>query len=240
MPAEALELNRRFTLPAQALGEGVQLEFVHWSLYSAIALDNAALPRHVECFNYTAGQVVTGAGGGAIAATKYHTNAQAIRTVPRPKTFTVFGVRVIMVPLEFASGSPVLDDGGDTTDATAGGRNVDQVDDLTFLQCMAARFSIGEKKYMEAPLYLLPANVGLSGLAANSVSNTNAAASAQRRVAVHSCGVAYEFGASRKPVIWNQQTFTFEYLCQWATNPTLNADRYLFTFLDGILGREVQ
>lgn len=234
----AVPVPRRFMVPAEAMGDGaVPLEFIKHNLYSCVALDGGApIPRDLECFNFIQGQTVPGAGAGAIAATQFHTNMQAARTLPKPKTFTVQTVRVVMLPLDFASGSPTI---GDDTVAGAAA-NLDQVDDSILIsQSMTARFEIGEKSYLEAPLWMIPSQVGLGGVAATAIANA-AGVSRQQRVSVHTAGRGWDFTRSRPPVLWNQQQFRWRFETRWATNPSPVGDRLVYVVFGGILGREVQ
>lgn len=241
-PPAALSLPRRFLLEDESRGGGqVPLEFCTWSFYSAVALGNAGdtLPRQVEAFTYVVGQTVAGSGTQAITATRFHTNMAAVKTIPRPKTFTIFGIRIVMPFADYAAAGVALHD----PSTAAANANLDGVDDLQLVtESMVCRFKIGEKTYAEAPLLAMPANVGIGGIAATTVSNTNAAALTQQVVALNTCGLGWDFSRhqGRKPVLWNQQQFTFEYLCQWTTNPTMNSNNLLYAFLDGVLGREVQ
>lgn len=235
-------LPRRLTLPEEAMPPGSPpLEFLRWPLYSFGALDGATtIPRELELFNYTVGQTVSGAGGGAVAATRFHTNMMQSRALPQPKVFTAFSMHVVVLPLDFGTAAtPALSD--PSTGAAVA--NDDQVDDLTLIyESCSIRFDIGEKNYVRAPLKLAPANYGLQGLAAASISQTNAAAIHNRRVAVHSCGIGWDFNRepARPPVLWPLQTFNCKLLCQWATNPSLVDDRLVGVLFWGVLGREIQ
>lgn len=210
-----------------------QLELVHFPLYSAAALNAAALPREVNFFNYAQGSQVSGAGTGALAsATRYHTNMETANFLAAPKTFTVFAVRLVCSQLNHAA-SPTL---GDDTLATAASHN--QSDDLLLLQTMALRFFVGPKDYVQAPGFAVPGNVGLGGIAAASVSNTNAAFAGSRLVATHTAGRVH----SLEPwpvLIANQQSFGAQLLGGFTTNPTIVGQRLVFVVLEGILGREV-
>lgn len=235
----AAPLPTRAQLPPEAGGEpgGPPLEYVHWPLYSAVALDAAALPSRVAAFNYVPGSTVSGAGVAAVAATKMHTNMAAVGTIPRPKTFVVTAIRLLLSPLEYTATSSALAD--DTAGTTL--ENSDQVDDaILVVNSMAFRFRLGEITLAEAPLWLCPANAGIGGVAATSISNTNAASAWQTRTALHTAGLGYTFATGRKPVLWSSQQFTFEYLSQWTTNPTLVGAKLLYAVLDGVMGRELQ
>lgn len=238
MVPQAQSLSTRLNLGPESTGEaqGIPLELVAWPLYSAVQLDAAALPREIECFNYTPGQLVSSNAAAPAVATQIHTNMLAVRTIPRPKTFTVFALRVLVPPLAYTT-TPALSDGTDGTNL----ENNDQADDLTLIATtMALRFEIGEKVYAEAPFWMMPGNFVAGGIAATSVSNTNAASIFQTKVALGTAGLAYHFNTGRKPVIWNQQQLRCVLSCQWATNPTIVDGRLVYVSLDGILGREIQ
>lgn len=238
---QAVEMPRRFLVPPEAMGDGsVPLEFLRYNLYSSVALAGGGatpLPRQIECFNYLRGQTVPGAGGAAIAATAYHTNMQAVRTLPKPKTFVLETLRTLIVPLDFASGSPAVTD--DTVGAA--NANLDQVDDITLItQALTLNFRIGEKDYVDAPLYMIPSNIGIAGVSAMAHANAAGVSTAQR-VAINTAGRAWDFARrGRPPVLWNQQTFRCELSALWATNPSPVDSLLLFVILGGILGREIQ
>lgn len=233
------ELPRVFTLPAEAGGDGsAVLRPMHWPLYSCLALDKAAVPRVQGVFTYTQGQQVSGAGSASQKATRWHTNMDVPNSIPRPRTFTCFGLRASVLPLEY-SPSPALDQ--DTLLAAVAA--LKQVDDLTLLiNTLALQFRIGSKVYAEGPLWMFPSNYGLSGVTATGVANTNAATSVQQRVALHSRGPVFAFGADgvRPPVLWDGQTFAMDVLCEWATAPTPLSFRLVRFTLDGIMNSEVQ
>lgn len=210
------------------------LEMLHWPMYSAVALNAAAIPRSVQFFTYSLGQTVSGAGTGAVVATRFHTSMETPSFLAAPKTFTVEGVRLHMPPLAYAASPTVQDTVGAAIAADLA------FDDLMLLVGSSAfRFSVGPKDYVQGPLFALPGCYGVSGIGATSISSTNAASIFQRRTAVHSSG--REFRMRTWPVlIANQQQFAAELLNQWTTNPTLAGQRLLFCILDGLLGREVQ
>lgn len=236
-------IDQDFTLPPEAYGlldgnsQTIPLEFLHWPLFSTLAIDNAvAIPRQLDFFQYAVGSTVAGTGGGAITATAWHTNMQLANALPRPKTFTCVGVRLFVIPLDFTGGNPALKD--DTVGVAV--ENNDQVDDITFLlQTSWFQFRQGEIEEVACPAFLLPCNTGIDGLVGSSVSNTNTASLWQTRVSTHGVGVGYSI--KRRPfVLWNQQFFSARLFNEWATNPTLADDTYIRVVLDGIMGRELQ
>jgi len=210
------------------------LELLHYPLYSAAALDAAALPRQLQFFSYRVGGTVSGAGSAAITATPFHTNLETPNFLAAPKTFTVQGVRVVMSPLSYAGGLAAIQDTA-LTALTAH----QQFEDLLRLTTSAAlRFFVGPKDYVQAPLFACPGNAGIAGLAGVSVSDTNAAVSVARRVSAHTMGRGFDM--RQWPVLLaNQQSFGAELSCNWTTNPSLAVQRLVFVVLDGILGREV-
>lgn len=211
------------------------LEMVAWPLYSAIALDAAALPREVECFNYLPGMTVSGAGTGATQASLFHTNMTAIRSIAAPKTFTILGISALVPPLVYTTTTALSDATVGTTE-----ENSDQIDDLTLIyQTMHLQLLVGEKVYAEAPLFRFPSNVGIGGLAADSV-HANASVVWQRQTAINLEGTAWSYKTGSAPVLWHGQTFSSRVGCPWATNPTIIDNRLLFIILHGLMGREFQ
>ena len=231
-----------FQLPPQSYGmqgkDGkpeIPLEFVRWPLYSSAAIDGGQLPRTVSLFNYAVGQTVSGAGGAAITATRFHTNMTIANALARPKTFTCFGVRIVFLPMSY-DGSPDLKD--DTAN-TAAPANIDQVDDFLLMsQSTWFEFKQGDQVEVAHPCHMIPSNIGMAGVAATSV-NANAAALNHQRVALHTQGQLYSL--RRAPfVLWNQQSFSATLRCDFGTRPTITDDSLVVAVLDGILGREVQ
>ena len=210
-----------------------QLELVHFPLYSAAALNAAALPRELNFFNYAQGSQVSGAGTGALnAATRFHTNMETANFLAAPKTFTVLQIRLVTSLLNHAA-SPTL---GDDSLMTATSHA--QTDDLLLMQSMALRFFVGPKDYVQAPAFAVPGNAGLGGVAAASTHSTVAAFTGSRLVALHTAGRVHDMSAW--PVlIANQQSFGAQLSCQWGTNPSITGQRLVFVVLEGVLGREV-
>lgn len=223
-------------LPAEAAGtENTPLEYVSWPLYSCTTFAaGAALPRESQLFGFTIGDNVIG-GVAGVVATLMHTNMEVPRSVPRPRTFTVTGLRILVPPLALGVNPALADD----TVGTAPENN-DQVDDLVRIAFSThIEFKIGNKNYAEAPIWMLPSQSGLGGVATTSV-NANAGQVWQTRVALHTAGVGYRFKTGRKPVLWHSQPFTFGVFCVWPTTPTIIDDKTLYAILDGVLGREIQ
>lgn len=226
-------------LPAQAAGtEGVPLEFVAWPWYSSMMLlNNTAIPRRTALFGYIAGDPVPGNVAPAPVASLMHTNMVTPSAMPRPTTFTVQGLRVVMSPLGYTPNPAV----SDNTEGTAN-ENIDQVDAFVrFLYSTFLTFDLGTKNYVEIPLHMAPAQTGVGGVAATSV-HANAAIVYQTRVALHSKGVGYTFRTGRQPVLWYSQPFDVVISCQFATAPTIIADddKLVTVILDGVHGREIQ
>jgi|KBSSwiStaDraftv2_1062776.scaffolds.fasta_scaffold02978_9 hypothetical protein len=239
--ADSYPLATRFNLPPEVTGElqNIPLELLPWSLYSSAAFANGtAIPRQTQLFNYIRGSTVSGAGSGAIAATRWHTNMEAIQTLPAPKTFLCTTLRVNILPVAVTTTTALADDTVGTAE-----ENNDQVDDLlAFMFSTALRFKIGESTYVEHPLWMFPTNNGIGGLAACSV-HANGSVIWQTRVAAHTRGVAYDFGdaaTARRPVLWNQQSFTVDILGEFATMPSPADDKIVQVVLDGVMGRELQ
>lgn len=228
----------RYVLPDEASpNDGVIREFVDWSLYSSFALNaGATIPNIMELFTYLPGQVVAGAGAGALIATRWHTNLEAVRTVGKPDTFTIFQIRINFLPRTYAS-----TEGAPDNDVGAAIAANDQTEDLLkFIESTSFRFSIGEKRYAEASTFDCPCQAGVTGLVASSISSTNAASVFQNRVLVYTGGMSYSFDRARRPVIWNAEPFQFQMFCEWATNPTLTDNKIVQVWLDGVRGRAVQ
>lgn len=240
MAQQLVKRPRRMLAPS-SFGARPVLEQIHQPLYSAVALDNAAaLPRQVQFFNYAIGQNVTGAGGGVVSSTAFHTNMQTVGFLSQPKQFTCSGVRLRMASLDYAlaGAAPAL---SDPTMTAAAPTDDDLLEDLLgLLYSGIFRFTVGPKVYTEVPAYQVPANSGIGGVTGVAIADGTAATSrTQRRSAQHGGGRYYRF--PMYPVLISaQQSFSCELIFPWATNLTLNDDRYVWAVLDGILSREVQ
>lgn len=103
------------------------------------------------------------------------------------------------------------------------------------------RLVVGPKNYAHVPLYMIPGNVGVGGIAsAASSEEASAAVVAQmtRLTAVHSAGQYFKH--TPYPItIGTQQTFHAEWTADIGTNITLLDARLLTFILDGASGREV-
>lgn len=224
---------RRFVGP-----DGSLIEPIEQPLYSSFALDNAALPQEANFFGYGVGDLVPGAGNAANQiATLFHTNLDRGGQLSRPKLFTATGVRFHLLPLAFttAANTPELSD----PSFAAAAADSDLFEDLlaTFWSGFL-RFTVGEKEYVNEPLWLCPANIGFDGLAAVSA-GANAGAVMSDVTLPNSIGVARSFDPY--PIlISSMQSFSMRIRWPWATNPSLNDDRLAVIILDGKLSREVQ
>ena len=239
------------------------LELCHWPLYSCAVLNGnttigsaTALPRQVSFFNYALGSQVSGndTSGGALAnATRWHTNMETANFLAAPKTMTVTAIRVVVSQLAHGT-SPSISDASGGASATAGTTLAQHAHDVRALQQYALRFFVGPKDYLQAPLYAVPSNAGVGGVAANSfqATATTGAYQFQRTVGTHIAGRSWSL--DKWPVlIANQQSFGAELLCSFdSTVPSsgitgyaagnaqrLIQSRAIFVVLEGILGREV-
>lgn len=223
--------QRRFYSPHPAFARA-KLEPIHQPLYSAGAIDNAALPRELLLFNYAVGGTVSGAGGGAVAANQWHTNLPSPNGLPMPKLFLVTGIRVIWSQMD-AIGTSLLD-----PSYTQAAENTDSEDD--FLAAWYGgflRFFVGTKDYLVAPLFLTPGNTGIDGYAALAATAVNIANFARIDKA-HSVG--RYFALDKYPVlIPSQQNFFVSLNWPQATPATMIDEHLVWCVFDGIYGREV-
>lgn len=235
---------RAFTLPMESYGglnangrPAVPLDFVHWPLYSSVGINAAVLPREVSFFTYVRGQTVAGAGGATITANGVHCNNLLANAIPKPKTFMCTGIRLLLSPLDHASGAPAVSSVMGAGAAVAAA-NVDQQTDFVFIsQSTWFELRQGEVLEVEGPTYLMPGNSGIGGKSATTlIADTD---SIQTRVALCTQGVGWSL--KRRPfVLWNQQHFEAKLGCDWATRPTITQERLLYCVLEGIMGREYQ
>jgi hypothetical protein len=206
-------------------------------LWSSVALDAAALPREVLFFGYGIGDQVAGAGTGAVApATPWHTNMLSPRQLASPKTFEIsaFSVYVHELAPPQAAAAAALHD----PSTAAAFENSDALDDLkqiwfsgTFLFTIA-----GLKPYLEIPLFMVPANVGICGFSA--IEAAEAASNFMRSETIHTTGEPYNLGPNRIFVPSQQE---IDARIQWLqTNRANLVDTNMLTvYLEGRQGREV-
>lgn len=237
MKLQAQRATRRLLAPPQLSGRPM-LENVNFPLYSAVALDNATIPAELQFFSYAKGQNVPGAGNGsATPSALFHTNMETPGALAQPKVFTCSGIRICLAPFALAaSNAPELSD----PSFAAAAADQDFFEDVQlFLWSTVLRFQVGPKVYAHHPSWFFPANVGIGGLAEMSHANGTAATTQQANATAPHC-VGQYFGMPTYPVvIAAQQSFNVQISCTWATNPTLNEDRLVHVFLDGIMSREV-
>lgn len=217
---------------------GDLLEAIEHPLYSSVGLDNAAIPQELTFFGYGVGDNVPGAGNAAgVAATKYHTNLDRGGSLARPKVFSATGIRFHLPLLAFtgASNTPSL---SDPSFGAAAADNDLFEDLLAIFYSGHVSLEVGEKTYIDEPLFLMPSMVGFGGMASLAV-GANAGAPFQDVTLPHTFGIERSF-MPYPILISSQQSFTLRLRFPWATNITLNDDRLLVAILDGKLGREVQ
>jgi hypothetical protein len=222
--------ERRFFSPLPAF-QRAKLEPIHQPLYSAGALDAAALPRELTVFQYAIGGTVAGAGAGAVLANLWHTNMVAQGLLPSPKLFQVQGIRVVFSQVN-AVGTGLLD-----PTYSANPENTDAEDDYKLFHyggCI--KFFVGVKDYYTGPLFLVPGNTGIDGFAAMAIGGT--VQGFMRDNKAHSAGKACLF--PQFPIlIPSQQNFNVSLQWLQATPATMIDTHMFWVVLDGIYGREV-
>lgn len=227
------KVPRRLAAPAE-LGATPKLEMIHQPLYSAAGIDNgAALPRTLLFFQYGIGAVVAGAGTGAVTgATFYHTNMETAGFLAAPKVFVIKGIRVIFAQLDVATAVTFPDDTVGTTP-----EDTDWADDLAMMYYSGSfRIGVGPKDYVRCPLFLVPGNTGIEGVAA--VAGSWATNNFMRINFNHTVGKYYSL-PDYPVLIASQQSFAAEIRWEFGTNYQTADDHLVWTVLDGVLGREV-
>ena len=214
--------------------EVAKLEPIHQPLYSACALPDGALPDQNVLFTYAVGQQVTGftnLPASLQTATKLHTNMETAAFLAAPKLFLITGVRTVMNQLDWTADPAVDPDPSGHAVAAAVRDTLDAMKLLLYTSTIS--FRVGNKDYLEAPLWDAPGNTGIDGVAAAA---TTVAASSLEPTAFHSRG--RYFALDRFPVlVRTQQTFSMTLRHHIAVSMP---ETFLFYgVFDGILGREV-
>lgn len=227
---------RRFASPHPAFAHAA-VEPIHQPMYSAYEFQSSTAPSEALFFQYAVGGTVAGNAGASTTATKLHTNLPAAGFFPTPKLFLVTGLRFILPPIKYT-----LDDIIDATDWATGAPSgdLDTLEDIIrIVYGSYLRLYVGAKDYLEAPSWLVPGNVGVSGLAALTAGTGATNAYPHASVAIpHTVGRYYAF--DRYPIlIPSQQNFSVSVNFPQSTKPTLNVAHIGYVVLDGILGREV-
>lgn len=227
--------TRRFASPFPLTDPKV--EPIHQPLYSAAALDAAALPNRLRFFTYQLGQPVSGAGAGVVNSTKWHTNMEATGQLANPKLMLVTGVRIMLSQVN-ALGTGLLDNSYTTI-----AENNDQDDDFKLLWYGGDFvFHVGTKDYMEGPLPFFPGNTGLEGYAAIAASGIGPAAgllSLFRKESIYPSGKYFSL-PQYSILIPPLQSFYAEIHWQQATPATMIDTHLLWVVLDGVFSRESQ
>lgn len=219
--------------------DGVWRSAIRQPIWSAYALDNAAIPQDCTFFSYAQGQPVPGAGNAAgVPAKLFHTNMTTAGQLGSPKKMRVDGARLILRDLAF--GSANVPGSSDPTFSASATQDSDILEDLLLLtHATYLSIKIGEKHYAQHPSWMFPSNVGYRGLAA--VANDTVSASAVGNLDAtlpHTEGVGIQFRVYPF-LIESQQSIQASLRCPLASPPSLNDDRLVILMLTGTLLREV-
>lgn len=247
IPPLAIEQPREFDVDLPGVDKR-SLEFRdNVPLYSAVAIGPGAsslvIPSEVVAFNYAVGGTVSGTGyGAAIPANNWHTNMRIPRTLPSPEVFVIDRARLAMSPLSVTVSGSIYEPGIDQDTAqTSASTSMSAIDLLYLMTTLHCRMEMEGKRYIDAPAFMLPANVGLGGVSEVSASTTNAAVVLKRNVAMHWAGEGWRFSDSVPPILTSQTVLDFRVQYQHpGTALLLQADRYLHVILQGTHGRAVR
>lgn len=218
-------------------------------LYSSVGVNNAALPSEITFFGYKQGDNVPGAGNfSGVRSTPFHTNMRLGGQLPRPQLFICEGVRfyVPMIAATTTANTPELVDAGfSTTD-----ESVSQLLDSLVLLTYSSWFTLtlGDRQYVDHPLWMLPSNVGFGGIA--SLAYDDAAAADEGHLdltLVNTQGALFKMfpfdtiDGVRGPILLAEgQQLKATLRCQWTTNPSMLDDLLLVAILDGQMTRAAQ
>lgn len=211
---------------------------VQQSIYSTVGLDAAVAPFQLLFFGYSQGTPVPGAGNAAgMPAKLWHTNMTAAGRLGRPKKFRCVGARWRMPLISFAVANTPAN--GDVSIGAAAIQPARLQDFLDVNYSGHFRLRVGEKNYIDRPLYDLPFNVGFYGLAALSEDNGTAATIGASALTLQQ-GVGQGCRLAQNPVlIEDEQPFSAEINFFLAT-PIFVAPRAIKVYLDGNVWRGVQ
>lgn len=224
---------------------GQKLEFrQNVSLYSTLSLSAATAPSESVLFNYAVGQTVSGTGNGTVQATNWHTNMRIPRTLPSPEVFVLDRVRFHMPALSVSGSNAVaIDQTYGATAATTASASIasNNAADLLALTLLHARLEIEGKRYVDAPLWMLPGNCGIGGPVARALSSgaTGATKATANIQALHWAGEGWRFSDSMPPILTSNTVLDFRLFNQ-VTGYALKVHRYLQIILQGQHGRAVR
>ena len=213
------------------------LEAFNHPLYSALAFDAAVIPSETVFFSYGIGQLVTGAGIGAVAASEIHTNLRTPARLSSPKVALITGFSLVVTQLTAALTAPLTAVTGVSETAI----DLPEVTDLVrLLYGTVYQFRVGGvKDYYTAPAWNLPGNVGIEGVVATDI-NAPAAGGPFQSMYVAAQGQGEFTDLYQSPIfIPSEQEFSAALLTRQATAPTLAAARLVYNVLPAIEGREV-
>jgi len=230
--------------------DGIWRDSVRQMIYSSAGFPKTAttIPSATPFFGYSRGQPVPGSGNASgYPSTLWHTNLEQGGILESPKNFRCDAVRVYMPALSFDAGVGAPDK-SDPTSATAASapQRQDLLEDwlMLYYSC-ALQLTIGTKDYVNHPLWLLPANIGWSGLADVASDNASATLAAELNVQLpNSVGVDMRFRVApfligRAPG-YEVRTIRGAIVCPWATPPTLRQTRTVTVAMFGNYMRGVQ
>lgn len=230
-----------------SLGGGMPLDWrENVLLYSTAAFDGSAvIPQETVLFNYAQGQTVSGAGDGAVASNAWHTNMRVARSLPSPEIFVCDRVRAHVVPMVAGTSGVPTPDTSASYAATGSPSSIRKLAaDTMALLMLHLRVEFESKRYIDAPLWMFPSNVGFGGLVNYSMANalTGNQESTQMAVEVPTWqGEGWRFGKSLPPILTSNTVVDVRLLWQHAgTAISMQADRYLQVILQGRHGRAVR
>ena len=206
-------------------------------LYSAAAFDAAVIPAEVTFFTYGQGNLVSGAGAGAVIASEIHTNLRTPARLSSPKIALITGFSLV-VPQLTAPLTAMLQVPAGVGEAAI---DLPLVTDLQrLLYGTVFRFSVGgTKEYYTAPSWNIPGNVGVEGVITTDI-NMPAAGGPAASFYVSVQGMGRFEDLYQSPIfIPSEQEFQAALIARQPVPPTLVAARLIYAVLPAIQGREV-
>lgn len=220
-----------------ALPDGTVVEPLAHPLFSAAVVPSGQLPSSITFFGYGQGDQLPGATAGVLAKA-VHTNMDKGGILSQPRHVIATGLRFFVPPVVYdVAGTPTNQSQNNTADPSAV-QNDDMLQDmLRIVHSGVVTFEHQDKVLLEQPLYTMPGNYVMGGLAESAVAlgPSNNTYIRQSTSFPGTIGLEHNFGG-KGYVIRPQEAFTvkidFRNVSSSGGN-SLQAARLIYAILDG-------